>query len=107
FLGKQRIEQMVAALTDRTPLMVEIRVGSNFQIGYDGTAVYRPTGTLDLLHAVCILGYGTDPLTEEPFWIAKNSYGDDWGDKGQALLLWGDPDVRPEFKVFVMRSVSP
>ncbi len=106
FLGQQRIEQMLASLLAHSPLMVEIRVGSNFRLDYDGTSVYRATGTLDLIHAVCILGYGTDLLTGEPFWIAKNSYGDTWGDRGHAKLLWGDPSVRPEFKVFAMRSVT-
>lgn len=106
FLGQQRIEQMVALLLENKPLMVEIRVSTNFQHGYDGAGVYRPQGTLDVLHAVCILGYGTDEFTGEPYWFAKNSYGDTWGKAGHALLLWGDPNVRPEFKVFVMRSVT-
>ena len=106
FLGKQRVEQMVGMLLDDMPLMVEIRVGTNFRLDYDGTSVYRAKGGLDL-HAVCILGYGTDELTGEPFWIAKNSYGEAWGADGNALLLWEDQLVRPEFKVFAMRSVTP
>lgn len=106
FLGQQRIEQMVGTLLDGNPLMVEIRVDSTFRLAYDGTSVYRATGTLDLVHAMCILGYGTDSLTSEPFWIAKNSYGEGWGADGHAKLLWGDPNVRPEFKVFAMRSVT-
>src|SRR5262245_50217471 len=98
---------MVGELKSRKPFMVEIRVGTDFQLDYDGTSVYRGKGDLNVLHAVCILGYGTDDLTGEPFWIAKNSYGEAWGDKGNALLPWGDPGVRSEFKVFAMRSVNP
>jgi hypothetical protein len=96
---------MVTAIRDRNPLMAEIRVGTNFRHDYDGTSVYRAVGTLDL-HAVCIVGFGTDDATGEPIWIAKNSYGESWGERGHALLLWGDPDVRPEFKVFAMRMVT-
>lgn len=105
FLGEQRIEQMVTTIRGRSPLMVEIRVGTNFRHDYDGTTVYRAVGALDL-HAVCIIGFGTDANTGEPFWIAKNSYGDTWGENGHALLLWGDPAVRPEFKVFQMQTVT-
>jgi hypothetical protein len=56
---------------------------------------------------MCIHGYGTHKETGEPFWIAKNSYGPDWGRAGSALLLWGDPTVAPERIVIAMQSVTP
>uniref|UniRef100_A0AC34RC80 Peptidase C1A papain C-terminal domain-containing protein n=2 Tax=Panagrolaimus sp. JU765 TaxID=591449 RepID=A0AC34RC80_9BILA len=35
------------------------------------------------LHAMVIVGYSSD------FWIIKNSWGEDWGDKGYVLFKRG------------------
>jgi hypothetical protein len=100
-----RIDRMVQALQNDAPLMIEVSVGSNFS-AYDGTAIYRTVGPRSL-HAVCVIGYGTDAATSEPYWVVKNSYGPTWGDHGCAYIRWADGDVKPEATVFVMRSVAP
>jgi hypothetical protein len=104
-LGAQSIESMVRLLHDEVPLMVDVQVGSDFGT-HDGADIYRAKGALTP-HAMCIHGYGTHKETGEPFWIAKNSYGPDWGRAGSALLLWGDPTVAPERIVIAMQSVTP
>ena len=38
-----------------------------------------------LNHAVTIVGYNTDDA-ELPYWIVRNSWGEDWGDKGYAYI---------------------
>jgi hypothetical protein len=105
FLGKRPIEALVQELKNHVPLVVEVRIDPTFA-AYDGADIYRPTGQL-VLHALCILGFGTDSLTGESYWIAKNSYGAAWGASGYARLRWGDPFVKPEFKVHVIQSVTP
>lgn len=42
-------------------------------------------------HGVLLVGYGSDPATGTNYWKIKNSYGQDWGMGGYALLERGKP----------------
>jgi hypothetical protein len=98
------IDIMVFELKAGMPLMIEVQVGSNF-LKHDGKTIYHSEGPRSP-HAVCVIGFGKEQQTLDSYWIIKNSYGPQWGDKGCARIRWNDGDVKPEATVFVMKSVA-
>jgi cathepsin X len=40
-------------------------------------------------HIVSIVGWSTDPATGEQFWIARNSWGQYWGELGYFRIVMG------------------
>ncbi|CAG9323468.1 unnamed protein product [Blepharisma stoltei] len=53
-----------------------------------GGGVYRPhiaATKVKGAHAVEVLGWGTDE-NQQPYWIIKNSWGPEWGEKGYAKI---------------------
>ncbi|KAG5679757.1 hypothetical protein PVAND_009297 [Polypedilum vanderplanki] len=55
---------------------------------YNGGIVASQDCPCDTNHAAILVGFdsGKDGI---PYWIIKNSYGDQWGDGGYAYLEWG------------------
>lgn len=49
-----------------------------------------PMGPIN--HAVLLVGYGTHPTTQQPYWLVLNSNGAGWGDGGYGRLLRGPGD---------------
>ena len=41
-------------------------------------------------HAVTLVGYGHDNASNKDYWIVKNSYGTNWGEKGYFRMKRGD-----------------
>jgi len=52
------------------------------------SGVFNACSTSSINHAVVVVGYGTE--NGNPYWIVKNSWGDNWGDKGYIKMYRGN-----------------
>lgn len=65
-------------LIDKGPLSASMGIGSNYGGHFDDNGIYRCDNDYGTNHVVVIVGYDE----AEDCWIAKNSWGTDWGDDG-------------------------
>jgi len=66
------------------PVSITFEVVDGFRDYSSGVYVSNTckNSTADVNHAVLAVGFGTDSTTGLDYWIVKNSWGADWGDKG-------------------------
>ena len=82
------LEAAVAA----RPVAAGVNAGSTaFELYRSGVITSGCEGDID--HYVLIVGYGTDPASGTDFWIAQNTWGADWGEKGYVRIQRGPDDV--------------
>ena len=72
------------------PTAIAIDADHNAFWFYDGGVYYHHDCRSDLLglnHGVLVVGYGNDPDTHQDYWLVKNSWSEDWGDKGYIKII--------------------
>lgn len=72
----------VKSAVARGPLSVAIDAS---RIQFYKNGIYKTcksTTENDLNHAVTLVGYGVDHTTNTQYWIVRNSWGPNWGDRG-------------------------
>lgn len=82
-------EQLKTAIFSRGPVSIAFMVVDGFRdysVGVYSSDVCKNT-TADVNHAVLAVGYGVED--DIPYWIVKNSWGPEWGDKGFFKILRG------------------
>ncbi len=51
---------------------------------------------MDMNHSVVIVGWGVHQTSNTKYWIVRNSYGPNWGMKGDFLVKRGNNDFGME-----------
>jgi C1A family cysteine protease len=92
------------------PLVTAMRVYDDFYL-YTGGVYRHQKGALLGGHAVMIVGWNN----ADRAWIARNSWGTDWGEQGDFRIAWDDisgvggsyygVDVTPSFDAVVLEGV--
>ena len=97
-------------LVNDGPIAVSFEVLSDF-MNYKG-GIYRHTGLTDGFnpweitnHVVLIVGYGSEAGV--PFWIVKNSWGEDWGEQGYFRIIRGVDEVSFESMAVAATPLVP
>ena len=97
-------------LVNNGPIAVGFEVLNDF-LNYKG-GIYRHTGLTDKFnpwvvtnHAVLVVGYGIEAGV--PFWIVKNSWGEDWGEQGYFRILRGVDEVGIESMALATTPLVP
>lgn len=84
------------------PISVGIDAGgSHFQFYSEG--VFTGDCSTELNHGVAIVGYGTT-LDGTKYWIVRNSWGPEWGEKGYIRMLRDSPAKEGHCGIAMMAS---
>uniref|UniRef100_A0A803NAF3 Vignain n=1 Tax=Chenopodium quinoa TaxID=63459 RepID=A0A803NAF3_CHEQI len=83
-------EDALLKVVANQPVSVAIDAGSHDMQFYSEGVFSGQCGT-ELNHGVAVVGYGTS-LDGTDYWIVKNSWGEQWGEKGYIRMKRGIPD---------------
>ncbi|XP_069689968.1 crustapain-like [Periplaneta americana] len=70
------------AIANYGPASICFQADYNTFAQYSSGVYYESNCGNSLAHCVAIIGYGTDPYTNEDYWLIKNSWGTWWGEQG-------------------------
>jgi len=82
-------ETALLAAVNIGPVSVAIEADQQCFQFYSGGILSDPSCGMQLDHGVLAVGYDTDPTTNTPFWIVKNSWGTSWGEQGYVRMIRG------------------
>ncbi|ESO10294.1 hypothetical protein HELRODRAFT_91967 [Helobdella robusta] len=101
YFGGCTEQLMREALVKHGPMSVAFQVYDDF-VHYKG-GIYHHTGLSNRFipfewsnHAVLLVGYGRDEKTKTNYWIIKNSWGEEWGEKGYFRIKRGTDECAVE-----------
>jgi cathepsin L len=69
-------------LTQVGPISIAVDASLPSFQSYKSGVYYDHKCSLDINHAMLLVGYGIDKKTKQDYWYVKNSYGSSWGENG-------------------------
>ena len=72
----------------KQPVSVAIEADASIFQFYSGGVITDETCGTNLNHGVLVVGYGIE--NNIPYWLVKNSWGEEWGDYGYVKILRSD-----------------
>lgn len=110
YYGACNEPEMRLELVNNGPMAVGFEVLNDF-LNYKG-GIYQHTGLTDKFnpweitnHAVLVVGYGTEKGV--PYWIVKNSWGENWGENGYFRIIRGVDEVGFESMALATTPLVP
>ncbi len=94
------LEDMLACLSERTPIIFGFTVFDSFESDAVAQSGYvpMPKKSESILGGHCVVAVGYD--THKRIFIVRNSWGNDWGDKGYCYMPFKyltDPNLSDDF----------
>eukprot|EP00345_Euplotes_harpa_P019301 CAMPEP_0168341128 /NCGR_PEP_ID=MMETSP0213-20121227/14478_1 /TAXON_ID=151035 /ORGANISM="Euplotes harpa, Strain FSP1.4" /LENGTH=596 /DNA_ID=CAMNT_0008347503 /DNA_START=152 /DNA_END=1942 /DNA_ORIENTATION=- len=87
-------EAMKQHIFQNGPIACEIAVPKDFYLNYTGGIYKDTTGDLTPVHDISIVGYGVENGTK--YWLGRNSWGENWGEKGFFKVVRGINNIAIE-----------
>ena len=88
---------MKAEISRNGPIEVSVAVYEDFET-YTGGVYQHVTGKYLGGHSMKCIGYGTDPKTNQKYWLVTNSLNETWGENGYIRILRGVNEIGIENK---------
>ena len=92
YVGDSVIRDVIEA---NGPIQAGMYVYSDFMNYESGIYVHESGGLLGG-HAIVLIGWGYDEASSMHFWIAQNSWGKEWGEKGYFRIAFGECGIEDE-----------
>jgi cathepsin X len=89
-VGEDNMKQEIA---QRGPIACGISVPDALE-EYTGGIYCDDTGTMDIVHAISVVGYGVED--GKPYWLVRNSWGHHWGEDGFFRVCRGTNNINIE-----------
>ncbi len=82
-----RVAGIKQAIVEHGPVWVTVCTDAAFSGWRKASGPFTGSSCLDVNHAVVLVGW--DDNGGDGYWLMRNSWGTDWGDRGYMLISWG------------------